>query len=78
MRTAKLCQHIIDKIQTPGATLLEIADLIQTDQFLADRIISLVNRSYCSSPQGVTDIRKALHYIGITSLLQLLIGLKVV
>ena len=78
MRTAKLYQQIIEKIQTPGATLFEIADLIQTDQFLSEQIISLVNRSYCSSPEGVTDIRNALHYIGITSLLQLLIGLKVV
>jgi HD-like signal output (HDOD) protein len=78
MKPTKVIPLLLEKIQSPTATLNDIAELIQMDKRLSDRVISLVNRSYCSAPEGVADVFKALHYIGMTTLIQLLLTTGIV
>ena len=68
MKPAKLASIIIEKIQSPTATF----------KGLTSRILNLVNTSYCSSPERISDITKALHYIGISTLIQVVLTNKVV
>ncbi len=76
MDTKKVATLIIEKIQSPAATLHEVSELIQMDKGLTRRVLSVVNRSYCLGGAKVSDVSKALQYIGIGTLMQIVIMTK--
>ena len=76
MNTTKVATLILEKIQSPAATLKEVSDLIQMDKGLTRRVLAVVNRSYCASGAKVSDVGKALQYIGIGTLMQIVIMTK--
>jgi HD-like signal output (HDOD) protein len=77
MKSTKIASIILEKIQSPTATFKEIADLILMDKRLTAQILNLVNRSYCASPDRISDITSALQYIGMTTLVQVMLTSKV-
>ena len=77
MKTTKIASIILEKIQSPGATLKEVAELIQMDKHLTSRILNLVNTSYSSSQEAISDVNKALHYIGTSTLIQVVLTARV-
>jgi HD-like signal output (HDOD) protein len=73
MDTKKVATLIIEKIQSPAATLKEVSDLIQMDKGLTGRVLNVVNRSYCLGGAKVNDVTKALQYIGMGTLMQIVL-----
>ena len=69
----KQLDQIVKRLLSPGATLEEMHDLICADHSLTQRIIRLANSAYYSIPGGVSDLRNALHYVGPTTIVQLIL-----
>ena len=66
----QVAMRITERIQSPTATVREISDLIKSDIGLTSTILRLANSSYYSIPGGVSDIAKALQYLGFTTIAQ--------
>ena len=66
----QVAMRITERIQSPTATTREISDLIKSDIGLTSTILKLANSSYYSIPGGVTEISKALQYLGFTTIAQ--------
>jgi HD-like signal output (HDOD) protein len=66
----QVAMRITERIQSPTATLKEIADLIKSDMGLTTTILKLANSSYYSIPGGVADVSKALQYLGFNTIAQ--------
>jgi HD-like signal output (HDOD) protein len=65
---SNVARRMLDKLLSPSATLQEISEIIKADQGLTAFILNLANSSYYSIPGGVSDVTKALQYIGSTTL----------
>ncbi len=73
----QVTMRITERMQSPTATLNEIAGLIQTDPALTSKILRLANSSYYSIPGGVTEVPKALQYLGFTTVSQIVLTTSV-
>lgn len=62
----------------PDVDLGDIADLVQHDQGLASRILRTVNSSYYSLSQPCPTIKRALAYLGLTTVKSLVLGFSLV
>jgi HD-like signal output (HDOD) protein len=69
----KQLDQIVKRLLSPGATLDELYELIRTDRSLTQRILQLANSAYYAVPGGVSDLRKALNYVGATTIVQLVL-----
>lgn len=65
--------QLLKRLQSPGATLDEICELIRADRNLTQRILRLANSAYYSIPGGVQDLHKALQYVGVTTIVKLIL-----
>lgn len=65
--------RVTERIQSSTSTLHEISGLIESDAGLTARILRLANSSYYSVPGGVGDIRKALQFLGFTTIAQVVL-----
>lgn len=73
----QVAMKIAERIQSPTATLGEISSLIETDAGITARVLKLANSSYYSVPGGVSDVPKALQYLGFTTIAQLVLTTSV-
>ena len=73
----QVTMRITERMQSPTATLQEIADLIQTDAGLTSKVLRLANSSYYSIPGGVSDVSKALQFLGFTTIAQIVLTTSV-
>ena len=69
----QVAMRVTERIQSPTSTLNEISGLIESDAGLTARILRLANSSYYSVPGGVGDIRKALQFLGFTTIAQVVL-----
>lgn len=69
----QVAMRVTERIQSSGSTLDEISRLIESDAGLTARILRLANSSYYSVPGGVKDIRKALQFLGFTTIAQVVL-----
>jgi putative nucleotidyltransferase with HDIG domain len=69
----QVAMRVTERIQSSGSTLDEISRLIESDAGLTARILKLANSSYYSVPGGVKDIRKALQFLGFTTIAQVVL-----
>jgi HD-like signal output (HDOD) protein len=69
----KQLDQIVKRLLAPGVTLDEVCELIRADSLLTQRVLRLANSTYYSIPGGVSDLRKALYYVGATTVLQLIL-----
>ena len=65
--------RVTERMQSPTATLSEISDLIKSDVGLSAKVLRLANSSYYSIPGGVSEVSKALHYLGFTTIAQIVL-----
>ncbi len=65
--------RVTERMQSPTATLLEISDLIKSDVGLSARVLKLANSSYYSIPGGVSEVSRALQYLGFTTIAQIVL-----
>jgi putative nucleotidyltransferase with HDIG domain len=64
-------------INDPNSSSADIADVLKKDQVLTAKILRLVNSSYYAIPGGVTDVQRALAFLGFNTLAQLVLSLSV-
>ena len=73
----QVAMRITERMQSPTATIEEISTLIKSDIGLTTRILRLANSSYYSIPGGVSDVHKALQYLGFNTVAQLVLTASV-
>jgi putative nucleotidyltransferase with HDIG domain len=73
----QVAMRITERMQSPTATLSEISNLIKSDIGLSTKVLRLANSSYYSIPGGVTDVPKALQYLGFTTIAQIVLTTSV-
>ena len=69
----QVAMRVTERMQSPTATLAEISDLIKSDIGLSTKVLRLANSSYYSIPGGVSEISKALQYLGFTTIAQIVL-----
>ncbi|NDD93131.1 HDOD domain-containing protein, partial [bacterium] len=69
----QIAMRVTERMQSPTATLAEISDLIKSDMGLSAKVLRLANSSYYSIPGGVSDVSKALQYLGFTTIAQIVL-----
>src|SRR4051812_47089494 len=64
-------------INDPTSSSADIAEVLKKDQVLTAKILRLVNSSYYAIPGGVSDVQRALAFLGFNTLAQLVLGISV-
>jgi putative nucleotidyltransferase with HDIG domain len=72
-----VAMKVNDLINDPNSSSSDIAEVLKKDQVLTAKILRLVNSSYYAIPGGVTDVQRALAFLGFNTLAQLVLGLSV-
>jgi putative nucleotidyltransferase with HDIG domain len=65
--------RVAERMQSPTATIEEISNLIRSDVGLTAKVLRLANSSYYSIPGGVSDVQKALQFLGFNTIAQLVL-----
>jgi putative nucleotidyltransferase with HDIG domain len=73
----QVAMKVTERMQSPTATVQEVSDLIRSDIGLTSKILRLANSSYYSIPGGVSDVSKALQYLGFTTIAQIVLTTSV-
>jgi putative nucleotidyltransferase with HDIG domain len=74
----QVAMRVTERMQSPTATLAEISELIKADVGLSTKVLRLANSSYYSIPGGVTEVSKALQFLGFTTIAQIVLTSSVV
>ena len=69
----QVAMRVAERMQSPTATTEEIASLIRSDAGLTAKLLKLANSSYYSVPGGVSDVHKALQFLGFNTVAQLVL-----
>jgi putative nucleotidyltransferase with HDIG domain len=69
--------RVNELINDPTSSSVQIANVLKKDQILTAKILRLANSSYYSIPGGVSDVQRALAFLGFNTLAQLILGLSV-
>lgn len=73
--------HVVMKvsqlINDPKSSSRDIADILKKDQVLTSKVLKLINSSYYSIPGGVTDVQRALAFLGFNTIAQLVLSVSV-
>lgn len=72
-----IAMKVSELINDPNSTSGDIASILKQDQVLTAKILRLVNSSYYAVPGGVTDVQKALAFLGFNTVAQLVLSLSV-
>jgi putative nucleotidyltransferase with HDIG domain len=72
-----VAMRVNELINNPHSSSKDIADVLKKDQVLTAKILRLVNSSYYAIPGGVTDVQRALAFLGFNTVAQLVLGLSV-
>ncbi len=72
-----VAMRVNELINDPSSSSSDIATVLKKDQVLTAKILRLVNSSYYAIPGGVTDVQRALAFLGFNTLAQLVLGLSV-
>src|SRR4051794_12092896 len=59
-----VAMKVNELINNPNSSSAEIAEVLKKDQVLTAKILRLVNSSYYAIPGGVTDVQRALAFLG--------------
>src|SRR3954465_7763558 len=63
-------------INDPNSSSADIADVLKKDQVLTGKLLKLATSSYYAIPGGVTNVQRALAFLGFNTLAQLVLGLS--
>ncbi len=64
-------------INNPKSSSKDIAEVLKKDQVLTAKVLKLINSPYYGIPGGVTDVKRALAFLGFNTLAQLVLGMSV-
>lgn len=72
-----VAMRVNELINDPHSSSADIAAVLKKDQILTAKILRLVNSSYYAIPGGVTDVQRALAFLGFNTVAQLVLSLSV-
>jgi putative nucleotidyltransferase with HDIG domain len=72
-----VAMKVNELINDPNSSGAEIADVMKKDQVLTAKVLRLVNSAYYAVPGGVSDVQRALAFLGFNTVAQLVLGLSV-
>ena len=72
-----VAMRVNELINDPTSSSADIAEVLKKDQVLTAKILRLVNSSYYAIPGGVSDVQRALAFLGFNTLAQLVLGISV-
>jgi putative nucleotidyltransferase with HDIG domain len=64
-------------IHSKNVTVKQIAELLETDPSTSAKLLRLVNSPYFGIPGGVSDVARAIPFVGFNTLYQLVLGVSV-
>lgn len=70
--------RVTELINNPNSSSAEIADVLKKDQVLTAKVLKLINSPYYGIPGEVTDVKRALAYLGFNTLAQLVLSISVI
>lgn len=70
-------QQLTDAIDTDEASVAQISAIVQTDPAISAKLLQLSNSAYFGSPRKCLNIDEAISFMGIDSLRDLVLGLKI-
>lgn len=72
-----VAMKVNELINDPTSSSSNIAEVLKRDQVLTAKILRLANSSYYAIPGGVSDVQRALAFLGFNTLAQLVLGISV-
>lgn len=69
---------VTEMINDPNSSSGDIADVLKKDQVLTAKVLKLINSPYYGIPGEVTDVKRALAYLGFNTLAQLVLSVSVI
>lgn len=72
-----VASKVTELINNPNSSAADIAEILKKDQVLTAKVLKLINSPYYGIPGEVTDVRRALAFLGFNTLAQLVLGLSV-
>lgn len=72
-----VAMRVNELINDPTSSSADVAEVLKKDQVLTAKILRLVNSSYYAIPGGVSDVQRALAFLGFNTLAQLVLGISV-
>ena len=72
-----VAMKVNELINDPNSSGADIADVMKKDQVLTAKVLRLVNSAYYAVPGGVTDVQRALAFLGFNTVAQLVLSLSV-
>lgn len=70
--------RVTELINDPNSSSGDIAEVLKKDQVLTAKVLKLINSPYYGIPGEVTDVKRALAYLGFNTLAQLVLGVSVI
>ena len=72
-----VASKVTELINNPNSSAGDIAGILKKDQVLTAKVLKLNNSPYYGIPGEVTDVRRALAFLGFNTIAQLVLGLSV-
>ncbi|MCO5142288.1 MAG: HDOD domain-containing protein [Oligoflexia bacterium] len=69
---------VSELINNPNSSSADIAEVLKKDQVLTAKVLKLINSPYYGIPGEVTDVKRALAYLGFNTLAQLVLSVSVI
>jgi putative nucleotidyltransferase with HDIG domain len=70
--------QVTELINDPNSSSSDIAAVLKKDQVLTAKVLKLVNSPYYGIPGEVTDVQRALAYLGFNTLAQLVLSISII
>lgn len=70
--------RVTELINDPNSSSSDIALVLKKDQVLTAKVLKLVNSPYYGIPGEVTDVQRALAYLGFNTLAQLVLSISII
>lgn len=73
-----VAMRVTELINDPNSSSSDIADVLKKDQVLTAKVLRLINSPYYGIPGEVTDVKRALAYLGFNTLAQMVLSVSVI
>ncbi|MEO1574236.1 MAG: HDOD domain-containing protein [Pseudomonadota bacterium] len=67
-------ERLISALKSSETSIVEVADIIASDIAMTAKVLKLVNSAYFGIPRNVTDIHKAVSFLGMETIAALVLG----
>ncbi|RMH36238.1 MAG: HDOD domain-containing protein [Deltaproteobacteria bacterium] len=72
-----VAMQVGELVNDPRSTVAKVAQVMRRDPSLSAKVLRLVNSSYYAIPGGVSDVGRAISFVGFNSLYQLVLSVSV-